>query len=139
LIVTGFGYQIIESAFEPYRVWASLPDRLAPDQVDRLEADPRVISLSQTPLPEQGIAASDEATGIERPKYTLAIVFESHVGPGQAAGLLEDIAGVAISRTEKRPNELVIEVGDQDAEAFDALDGIEGVKWVTYVGEAVNE
>ena len=134
LLVTGLGYDIIESSFGPLYVWATLKSRLTPDQVRRFEADDRVESLSQTPIPEPVLTINDETFEKNHPDFSLAITFKSNVSQDEAANLLKDITGARISRTEKQPNEIVIDVGDQDAEAFSMLEGLDNVKWVTYIG-----
>jgi hypothetical protein len=136
LLVTGLGYGIIETAFEPRLVWTTLQSRLSARQMRQLRNDPRVIDVQQTAIPQPVETIADDEREQPNPQFSLAITFIPTVSQEEAAELLDTSIGATLSRSEKRPNELVIEVGDQDAEAFTALEGLDEVKWVTYVGVA---
>ena len=134
LLVTGMGYDIIDTVFEPRYIWANVRNRLSSNRIRQIEANPKVLSISQTALPQPVLSINDEAVERTRPRFSLAITFASTVSQEEAAAFLKESLNTTIAKSEKRPNELVIDVGDQDAEAFSMLEGRDEVKWVTYVG-----
>ena len=135
-LVTNLGYEVIDAVFEPGIVWANLQNRLSNRQIRQLTRDPRVIDVAQTAIPQPVETSANDEQPTNNPQYALVVTLLPTVSQKEATELLASTEGAVFSRMEKRPNELVIEVGDQDAEAFATLEDRDEVKWVTYVGVA---
>ena len=135
-LVTGLGYEVIDAIFEPRLVWANLQNRLSNRQIRQLTSDSRVIDIAQTAIPQPVQTTTHDEHQANNPQYSLVLTLTPTVSRKEAMELLASTVDAVFSRMEKRPNELIIEVGDQDAEAFATLEDRDEVKWVTYVGVA---
>ncbi len=134
-LIESLGYSIFQSTFESRLAMSTSEKALTQAEENALENDPRVLGIQQEPLP-----ASVQSTNAQRslPRFNITVSFQSHTSETEAKELLNRVTAIPFTFPQKRPNELVIDVGNEDEAAFAQLDGREEVKWVTYVGVAGN-
>lgn len=133
-LIQRFGYAITRESFPQLQVSAHTPREITEEEIRLLRQELGLENLNQRPAPEK-ISSSNGISLEQAPKYFLTFTFPSTTSQNMVRKLLRDLP-LTITKMSKLPNELVIDVGDQDAEAMSQLNGHESIKWVTYMGVA---
>ena len=134
-LIQSLGYSVLQSIFESRRALSTTGTRLTEEEKSSLENDPHVVNIQQDTLPEHIRSTTAQH---KQPQFSITVFFQSHISEKEAREILHEITAIPFTYPPKRPNELVVEVGDQDETAFVILQGRDEVKWVTYVGVAGN-
>ena len=130
-LITSFNYDVLKSTFEPRTIFTSSKEMLSQSVINKLEQDERIIEVTQTALPSD-IQATNGT--YDNSQIKIAISFKSHISKKEAENVVVNELALPFSYTIKLPNEIVIEVGDQDEEAVALLQDRDEVRWVTYIG-----
>ncbi len=133
-LIQNLGYAITQESFPQLLVSATSTREIQEEEIRLLRQEHDLVNLSQRPAPEN-IRSIKRKPVEQAPKYFLTFTFPSNTSKDLAHKVLNELS-ITITRIEKKPNELVIDVGDQDAEAMSQLNGHEYIKYVTYMGEA---
>ena len=133
-LIQNFGYPITKESFPRLHVSATSQRLLGEDELRTLKQEHGVDDLIHRPAPDNIRTINGEPTD-QAPKYILTLSFPGTTSKEQVQQLLKDLL-IKITKMDKLPSEMVIDVGDQDAEAMSRLSGHAYIKWVTYMGVA---
>jgi hypothetical protein len=142
-LVTAHGFEVVESFYNPVRVWAATDRPLTPEERARLEAAPLVEAVEVADM-EAGLreAAREDSTvsaqrllrteGFDR--YQVTLTFSETATRAQARMTVERVPHLWIHMVSKTPNELVIAVkpGAEEA-AVETLEADPLVRYVSYL------
>ena len=142
-LVKARGFEVVESYYNPVRVWAATDRPLTPEERARLEAAPLVEAVEVTDMAE-GLAAAareDSTVSAQRllrnegfDRYQVTLTFSETATRAQARMTVERVSHLRIHMISKTPNELVIAVkpGTEEA-AVHTLEGSPLVRYVSYL------
>lgn len=133
-LIQNLGYAITQESFPQLLVSATSTREIREEEIRYLREEYGLVNLSRSPAPEN-TRSINRKPAAQAPRYILTFTFPSTTSKDLAHKILKDLP-ITITRMDKRPNEMVINVGDQDAEAMSQLNGHEYIKYVTYLGEA---
>ena len=137
------GFEVVESYYNPVRVWAATDRPLTPDERARLEAAPLVEAVEVADM-EAGLreaARVDSTVSAQRllrtegfDRYQVTLTFSETATRAQARMTVERVPHLRIHMVSKTPNELVIAVkpGTEEA-AVEALEASPLVRYVSYL------
>lgn len=132
VLMKSLGYPVLQSHFYDWTARAHGNKLLNEDQVRDIKANPGVLNVSQSSLGSVHTTTSPNDPAF--PGYLVMVTFASHITRKAALDILKPFDGFSFQPLATPPNEMIIEVGDQDEVAMPVLQNQEQVKWVTYVG-----
>ena len=138
-IITTLGYEILESTFLPLLLTTTLDEPIPDDVRQALEAEEGITATqfyaTQAPI----FSAKSETTTRSTPEYRLTVTFEETITQKEAETMLSRHVLLKNLSVEALPDEIIINVGDQDEEAITSLEQRKEVRWVTYIGSGSNQ
>ena len=132
-MVESMGYSTLQSTFKFRIAKSTSPSAMEDATLKKLRAHPMVFSVNQSQLTEPIFSTRPDQ---EKPRFQITVQFLSHVSEKEAKNVLKKNSDLSFSFLPKPSNEIVIDVGHEDEEAYLALQERDEVKWVTYVGVA---
>ena len=144
-LVAEHGFEVVESFYNPVRVWAATDRPLTPEERARLEAAPlvREVAVADMAAGLAEAARSDSTLSPQRmlqsegfDRYQVTLTFSETATEALARMTAERVPHLKIHMVSKTPNELVIAVtpGAEEA-AVEALEASPLVRYVSYVHE----
>jgi|GEM_PF-6035461 len=127
-------YAILDVNFSPVVVTGELGKPLEEKVIQKMREDKRILSVEQQTTPGP-ILDTNVSVEPGPPKLMLFVTYPAGTSPAQAKKWLrKHVKRLESIRIESLPSEIIVDVGDQDEEAFDLLQSNKIVKWVSYVG-----
>ncbi len=131
-LIDSLGYRIHNVTFQPLTITGTSVNYISDSALQRLESRPEVLSTRMAALPvdrERAVNPDD----IVSPQYRLAVTFAAGITQRQAREIVSEEVRLHTLDINARPNEIVIDVGEQDEEAVGVLEVQKIVRRVTYV------
>ncbi len=132
-MLVSMGYNALQSTFKFRIAKSTSSSAMKHETLEKLRAHPLVFSAEQSQFTEPVFSTNQDQ---EEPQFHITVQFLSHVTEAEAKKVLKKNSNLSFSFIPKPSNEIIIDVGHQDEEAYLALQERDEVKWVTYVGVA---
>ncbi len=127
-------YDILDVNFFPVLITGELEKPLDEKVIQKMREDKRILTVEQQTTPGP-ILDTNVSTETGPPRLILHTSYPAGTSSAQAKkALKKHVRRLESIRIESLPNEIIVDVGDQDEEAFDLLQSNKIVKWVSYVG-----
>lgn len=136
-IINKLQYEVLESNFSPVVISGQIESTLSDSELQKLHTDKLVLEAVQFTTPGP-ILSTNENADTREAAYMISVTFAPETTVAQAKKALEKHITLITIQTQKLPNEVIIAVGGQDEKAFQQLQNHKDVKWVSYVGTAID-
>ena len=134
-LIESMQYEILELTFSRLQIIGHTDSAVSDQILNRLNNEKGIDSVVRYTGAEalQGgnITIQDGPTA-----FMIAATFQDGVKQSRAKRILKKHVRLNAARTVAAQKEIIIQVGDNDEEAFDILQTQKGVRWVTYVGKS---
>ena len=132
-------YNILDVNFSPVVIIGELGKPLEERTLQKMRKDERILNVEQQTT-SGPILSTDVSIEPGPPKSMLFVTYPAGTSPSQAKKWLrKHVKRLRSMRIESLPNEIIVDVGNQDEEAFELLQSNKLVKWVSYVGAPASD
>ena len=131
-LIASMQYEILEVKFLPLQIIGETESEISDRKLNRMNKEKGV----ETVVRYSDRVVFQEGDPEGSPGYRIAATFHDGITESKARKILKKHLRLISAKTIALPKEIVIDVGDNDEEAFDRLQNNKDVRWVTYVGSS---
>lgn len=133
-IINQLGYDTLAVNFSPVEVSGQLKKPITEEVLQKIKANNKIIDVIQYLKPGPILSTKDNTSNHSSTEVTVKATFQAGTPHNKAQKLLRRYIKPLSMHAHSLPNELIIEVGTQDEEAFELLQGNKHIEWVSYIG-----